>query len=163
MRFLTEMNGHALEGLLVYKRQEYSFDFMPSAPSDLADRIEPGSVASLAIGDLQIEVATHTGRLLYVWGYHPTQSWIPGPLVSPAASPGVVTFVDDRPLITGVSIPLKKVAEWPTIYDARTGWVRIGLTQDEGAADHALFAQDSVATVLRGELVALWLRPSMVD
>jgi hypothetical protein len=162
MRFVKDLTENALEGILVYSQREHSLSFTPSMPQDFLDRVGEGSVTSLLIGTLQIEVATNSGALLYVWGYHPSHSWKAGDLEAPFARRGSVTVHPDRALVAGVSISLKAVGDWPTVYDPHSGWLRVGLTQDGVPVDHVLFAEDAVASLSGEELTALWLRPSMV-
>src|SRR5205823_10356880 len=112
-----------LLGSLVYRRAEHSFDFEPAQPPPSLGR------TSLQYGTLQMEVALPSKVALYVWGYHPQESWQEATVSVPAAQPGLLE-VRDTELRPGVSLCQVKVGEWRTTNDVRTGWVRFGGPND---------------------------------
>jgi hypothetical protein len=137
-----------LTGQLVYRRAEYSFGVEP--------RSERG-VASLLVNDVQIEI-DENGYLLYVWGFCPSESWVPKHLGIPLSSPGRLRYAS-APVVPGISRRIHASKPWSINYDASSGWLCIG---DMRARDEMIaFAPDAIASLTSGHLVANWLHPTI--
>jgi hypothetical protein len=66
--------GNMLKGRLDYIHLDKAFDFSPTDEKDL--KPYHGKTAALLVSStLQIEFSAETGRLLFIWGYSPTESW----------------------------------------------------------------------------------------
>lgn len=149
-----------LEGQLVYRAYEYSFDFKVESQLELARRAGSNGTTSLLIGTLQIEIGIETGAALFVWGLHShSAQWRRDSLSRPSAQPGCVKAVFDEEPIMGVSQGLAEVGEWQTTYDPKTGWVCVSSNEHDGVESYVEFAEDTIAGLLNDELVSVWLRP----
>jgi len=147
-----------LAGTLRYRTAEHSFSFDVAMPGDLVERAGGPSVTSATVGTLQIEFGVRSRRALFVWGYHPRQTWRAGLLESPSADPGTVVLSPEIQLENGISIPLARVNEWSTFYDASSGWVRV--SQDMRAdSELALVADGVTIGELNGRIHSIWLHP----
>jgi hypothetical protein len=143
---LRRFDGKPVSGRLVYRRFEHSFDVEP--------RPERG-VASLLVNDVQIEI-DEDGRLIYVWGLCPHESWKAATLDAPAAKPGRLQYVDGE-VVPGVSKRLNAGKRWAVGYDSSSQWLCIGAESAHG--EMIAFAPGAVAVLGKDELVALWLHP----
>ena len=136
-------------GNLVYRADEYSFDFEP-APL--------GALTSVLINDLNLEL-DGDGRLVSVWGMCPYPTWKRTSLTLPSAENGEVFFVSDLPLVRGVSVPVNKIGTWPVYVDLASGWVRVA---SGGAAAAAVKPLPGVIveTTWEDDIASLWLMPA---
>lgn len=145
---LKHFRGNPLPGRLIYRRSERSFDLEP--------RLK-GGFAALLINDVQIEI-DEGGRLLYVWGLCPYESWTPGTLDAPEAKPGRLQHADGV-VTPGTSKRLNGDKRWPVSYDVSSGWLCIGDISVRG--ETIAFAPDAIAALKDGGLAGLWLHPDM--
>jgi hypothetical protein len=145
-------SGRGLQGRLVYRRSEHSFDFEPAHP------VSSSTTTSLQYGTLQMEVMLPSGIAQYVWGYHPQESWDQGVVVVPVAPRGLIEVRDSDLMREGVSTAKIKVGEWHTINDLGSGWLRFGGSTD-GGASYCEFGDAMVAAVAQGALTAFYLCP----
>lgn len=152
--------GDELEGSLVYVATDYSFRFDPGSPVALAERTGDLGVTSLAVGTLQIEVGVGSHLVLFVWGLHPRTRWAEGHLPDPAFRRGIVEVLYDPGLQRGVTVGLADVGVWSTVYDPRSGWVRVAASDALREDDHVLVST-GVVLGLRGDgdLCSIWLHP----
>lgn len=143
---LRRFDGKPASGRLVYRRSEHSLDVEP----------RPGrGVTSLLVNDVQIEI-DEDGRLLYVWGLCPHESWSPVTLNVPAAIPGRLQYIGGE-VVPGVSKRLNTDKRWVIGHDPSSHWLCIG---DESARGEVIaFAPGAVAVLREEELEALWLHP----
>jgi len=141
---LRRFDGKPVPGRLVYSRSERSFDVEPRPER---------SVSSLLGNDVQIEI-DEDGRLVYVWGLCPHESWKHVRLVPPAAKPGRLHYVGGS-IVPGVSKRLNSDRRWPVVYDPSSRWLRIGDDAVDGEA--IAFAPGAVALLREGQLIGLWL------
>ncbi len=156
--FLIFPGGDPIDGVLVYVRDDYGFDFRPSRPEQMPEFTQ-AACTSLLVGTLQMEVGVTTNRALFVWGYHPFSQWQNGPVEPPPVSPGLVQ-VTGLDLEVGISEALVDVNEWLTAYDPASGWVHVAQNPFEPAADAAVeFASGCLCGVKEDALVELWLKP----
>jgi hypothetical protein len=149
-----------LEGQLVYRAYEYSFDFKVGSQPELARRAGSKGTTSLLIGTLQIEVGLETGTALFVWGLHShSAQWRRDSLSRPLAQPGCVRAVFDEEPIMGVSQGLAEVGEWQTTYDPNTGWICVSSNVHDVFESYIEFAENTIAGLHNGSLVSVWLHP----
>lgn len=145
---LKRFDGKPVSGRLVYHRSERSLAMEPRPVR---------GVASLLVNDVQIEI-DEDGRLIYVWGLCPHESWADVELNPPAAKPGRLQYVGDE-VIPGVSKRLNADKRWPIGHDASSKWLCIG---DEAAHSEMIaFAPGAIAALTGGELAGLWLHPDI--
>lgn len=134
-------------GRLLYFRSEFSLD---TEPKPL------GGVASLLINDVQLEI-NEDGRLLYVWGYCPEQSWRTAVLKPPEAT-GAQLRWKGRSIPRGASLRLNESGPWDILFDPIGHNLRIGSTIVGG--QFVAFAPGATAELSHGSLVCLWLKLS---
>lgn len=147
-----------LQGKLIYRPNEYSFDFEVRSESELALRAGGKGTTSLLVGTLQIEVGIETGAALFVWGLHShSMQWRREDLPRISKEKGGLK-IDGEPII-GVSQGLAEVGEWQTTYDSEIGWLCIGSGENQLADSYREFAENTVAGLINDRLVSLWLRP----
>jgi hypothetical protein len=153
MEFAPDEEYIPLEGRLIYRKNEYSFDFIA------ADWRFAGGGAPLVIGTLQIEIDIYEHHLLFPRGLHPYTTWLAGdlPLLS-AKRCGVKALVEGV-LQAGAGIEIAAVGEWKTVYDPRTRWICIHGNDAFYTHTDIEFAENVVAGLLEQKLVSLWLRP----
>ncbi|WP_428309891.1 hypothetical protein [Hydrocarboniphaga sp.] len=143
---LRRFDGKPLSGRLVYRRSERSFDVEPQP--------ERG-VTSLLVNDVQIEI-DEDGRLIYVWGLCPHESWTAVRLDPPTAKPGRLQYVGGE-VVPGVSKRLNADKRWAVGHDTSSQWLCIGDQTVHGEV--IAFAPGAVAVLREGKLGALWLHP----
>jgi hypothetical protein len=122
--------------------------------------VEPppkGGVTSLQVNTVQIEM-DEDGRLLYVWGYCPHESWDAAMLTAPAAKLGRLQYIG-RDVVPGVSISLNADRHWGVGHDSTSRWLCIGDGSARG--EMVAFAPGAIAVLKEGELIALWLHPEV--
>jgi hypothetical protein len=165
IHFLVDQTLIPLNGRLVYRTNDSAFDFERIDAQQLVQRIGQGGSTSLTLGTLQIEIGVGTSIALYVWGYHPQASWRHGELPRIETQPSGVRIALANEgwsdLERGISIGLVEINEWPTIYDAKSGWLCIGSPNMHNSSDCVEFASDTVAVIQGDILTALWLHPKI--
>lgn len=139
------IEGIPLERRLIYWRSEHQLDTI---------RESSDGVASLLINDVQIEI-DEAGRLHYVWGYCPHESWLAAPLKEPRGQTGCLAH-HGSDVVPGISRRLN-ASRWSTTFDQSSGWLCVGEPRATGEA--VAFAPGAVVVLSAGELVALWLKP----
>jgi hypothetical protein len=143
---LKRLDGTPATGRQVYRRSEHSLDVEP--------RPRRG-VASLLVNDVQIEI-DEDGRLIYVWGLCPHESWKAATLEAPEAEHGLLQYVGEE-VVPGVSMRLNRT-RWAVAHDSSSHWLCIG--DDSARGESIAFAPDAVAVLSGDELVALWIHIS---
>lgn len=159
MRFL-KYDCTPLQGEVVYRAYEYSFDFKVKSESELTSRAGSKGTTSLVVGTLQIEVGIETGAALFVWGLHShSTQWLRDRLPGISPEEGCLKVLFDEEPVIGVSQGLAEVGEWQTIYDANTGWLCVRSNEHDVAESYVEFAQNTIAGLGNEKLVSLWLHP----
>lgn len=151
MRFqILNRSPEHLDSDLVYLEHEYSFD--------TEDYPEPKyGCASVCINTLQVRIDDE-GVLFYVWGYCPLTLFCPTFSYPVNYRVSMLTTCRDGDIIPGVSYGVNWDNEWPVYINKKEGWVCIGDPETEGR-ELVLFAPSAVASLVDGEMVALWLHP----
>jgi hypothetical protein len=146
---------------MIYRRSEYSFDFIQVDQSELLWRKQEGTMTPITIDTLQIEIAVDTGLALYAWGYYPNIRWTMGELqnISSYARPGTFCVEVDEGLYIGEAISYVEFGEWNTVFDPHTGWACIGNYEISHTARCIEFASNTVAVIDKERLEAIWLHP----
>lgn len=161
MMFVAVLDQSPLDGVLRYVDTEHSFTFDVGSPAEALARAGSSGVTSVSVGTLQIEVGVQTGMVLYVWGLHPRTSWKATKLSAPISVAGGVKVDVGEPLQRGASVQIAPVGVMTTLYDAETGWVRIGSTPTGTSDQMILVATGIVLGLSEGRLDGLWLQPVM--
>lgn len=159
MRFL-KYDCAPLQGELIYRAYEYSFDYKVSSESELALRAGNKGTTSLVVGTLQVEIGIETGAALFVWGLHShTTRWRRVHLPGVSSQKGCVKVLFDEAPVIGVSQVFAEVGEWQTTYDEDTGWISVSANEHDVVGSHVEFADNTIAGLANEKLVSLWLRP----
>lgn len=145
---LSRYDGRPITGRLVYRRSEYSLDVEPKPTR---------GVASLLVNDIQIEI-DEDGRLIFVWGLCPQESWASAIVKPPQSAFGRLHY--EGGVVPGVSVRLNAGKPWMAFHDPVSRWLCVGDQSSEG--EPVAFAPGAVAMINRGEIKALWLRPEIV-
>jgi len=146
---ISRSGGEPISGRLLYQRSESSFDVVPKPAR---------GVASLLVNDIQIEI-DEDGRLVYVWGFCPQESWASAIIQPREAVVGRLRY-EGAAVVAGVSRRLNAGKPWMVLHDRVSRWLCIGDHLSEG--EPVAFAPRAVAMLNCGEIKALWLRPEIV-
>ncbi|MFM0397877.1 hypothetical protein [Paraburkholderia aspalathi] len=159
MNFLWKA-GHAVDGDLIYRKSEFSIDFVQTKDS-AGEKNSRVDVSSISIGTLQLEVSMKCGEVLFPWGYFSSSRWISHPLTPPVAVPGRLLLSDTTTLLAGGASDLPGSEEWNTYFDRSSGWVLVG---GECVGDVAIeFATRVIGLLANEQLVGLWLKPTWIE
>lgn len=149
MRFYIAPHSKGLpNGKFVYKRDEYSFDFVPASVAGFA---------SLMVNDLNIEI-DRNGKLLSVWGLCPYNGWKESVLNHPETinSDLFVKGIDIRP---DVAVPINPDhVHLPVFADFEKGIVTISTGREPDFCVQ-IIPGAAVQISSRGEFCAIWLVP----
>lgn len=159
MRFTPSSGFSPLDGRLVYRDSECSFDFIPQSSVALKQRSGPDGTTSVLLQTLQIELDVETGSLLYPWGYLPSVSWRTVDLDMSVTVTRSLIVKDDEGFVAGVSVSVDRETDWIPCFDRGTGWFCMRQTGPTRNSEFFEFATSSVAELHEGRLVALWLHP----
>lgn len=140
-----------IEGVLIYRAYEYSFDFLSNHRS--------GDVYIL-IRYLQLTFDSSDNRLLTVWGVNPTNVWKKKKLLIPVFNKGIVKVRDDYEYQSSIAYRFEEFDRWETYFDEKSGWVCVGNYNLKG--DAIMFAQNIGVVLLNNEIVSLWLKPKFI-
>ena len=80
-------------GALIYRAEEYSFAYEPTAV---------GAFTSVLVNDVSLEI-DEDGVILEIWGLCPYMSWIDATLDVPKAFLGNVRVISNTPFQRGIS------------------------------------------------------------
>ena len=145
--FKINKTAKIVEGQVIYRKNEHSFDFEPAINTDY----------SLMIGNLYLGFDSESMLARQIWGYHPSTGWINKGLVFPTSFPGGLQI--NQEIEVGMTHRLVNIGEWKTYYDPKTGWICIG--DDKNLQDDISieFATDSIAVLSFNKLKSIWLKP----
>lgn len=138
--------------MVVYRPDEYSFGVEPDG-----DPI-PNVIQSILLDTLELHV-DDDARVVYVDGLCAHTKWVCGNLRPPKASRGLL-FAQGLRHQPGVSLQLDSISGWPVVADRQNGWVCIGREATSAALEVVEFAPATIAVLERGDLKAIWLKPS---
>ncbi|MEL7648771.1 MAG: hypothetical protein AAGU76_11800 [Sedimentibacter sp.] len=136
-------------GSLIYCKDENSFDFVPSNNADIL----------LLVGYLHIGVDSETMTVQQVWGFQPYEGWIKKTLSIPDFIEGELMVEGD--ILPGMSYRVNGGENWTAQFDSQTGWVCIGESEKVNRASFIKFADNTIAVINEGKLIALWLKPKI--
>ena len=159
LRFAYMPDCKLLEGKLIYRQQEYSFDFYVAEAKTMVG----GS--TITIGTLQIEVNGDTGCLRYIWGYWPNVTWKAVTLPTINFFSGGVKVMPIEDVNDAIVVTLEEYEKWRTFYDAENGWLCITPVEPEHLqlCQHIEFARNIGASISQEQLQALWLHPFLIS
>lgn len=141
-------SNQIIDGTLVYRRSENSFDFLSNNTGDI----------SILIKYLQITINASNNRMISVWGLHPHHLWKKTNLVTPTFKDGIVECIGNYE--SGVSYRIEEYENWDTYFDQSNGWFCIGNYNLEGEA--IMFANNIGMIISENRVVSIWLRPQII-
>lgn len=153
MRFKIVPGQMICCGKVVYRAEEYSFDF--EAPSC------DGGISSILINDVQLEI-DEEGRVLWAWGVCPYSIWEQTSSTPPDYIRGSLVALLDKEIIPGVSYRLTEPGAWRVYVNPDQGWVCVGNLVESGSIEAVEFATDTIAVVKDEVLKAIWLHPEKI-
>lgn len=147
IEFIVIANEKMNQGNLIYRKDENSFDFVPSKNADIV----------LLLGYVHIGIDSETMTVQQVWGYLPCENWKIQALTVPSAIGGKLLLKGE--LQPGMSYKIYPNDIWDTKFDPKTGWICIGENEPVMIDSIIEFASNSVAVIAGDKLKALWLKP----
>jgi hypothetical protein len=154
MRFKSNLQLDSFQGRLHYTGLEFDFEGFETLDA-------PRQTAPLVISrTLSLEFNVATGRILYLWGYSPKETWSKKDVPPPQAVRGAVFVeLDGRKPQPGVGIDVDTLYDAKEVFDPKTGWILIG--SNEGVPEEVVEIATGILLGLhKGDLVAIWLRLS---
>ncbi|MEN6307984.1 MAG: hypothetical protein ABFD91_09540 [Anaerohalosphaeraceae bacterium] len=121
-RMFYKKTEDIIEGKLVYRQGDYSFDFIPFSTDKFDTIVGEQSTTSLLINTLQIEISIQSKRLLYIWGYCPLFNYQEADIPEIKFEDGEITLLSDAALDIGVSMNISNGLKWSLYGDKKTGW-----------------------------------------
>jgi hypothetical protein len=139
-------------GHIVYIRQEYALNFVPSQYSD----------CYILIGDVEVGFRSYFDKrklATQVGGYCGTPTrWHHQRLFAPEFRMGRLLLLDET-IEEGENVRLEGSNIWSISYDPTTSWVCFGETLSATDAVAVEFATDCGAILQANQLKALWVKP----
>lgn len=132
---------------LIYKKEEYSFDCSPYIETDV----------TLFIDYLQVNIDSISGQVLGIRGFNSYKSWLPTKLNIPNYIVGGLKLVEE--IESGTSKRISKNID--TYYDISNGIVCIG-DKEPIDSESVMISKNIVMTIKEGQLISLWLFPSII-
>lgn len=151
MEFEIIYSNKVIEGKLLYRNNENSFDIEPTINTDI----------NILIGYLNIGIDSETFFVQQIWGYHPFGNWIKRKLEIPNSKKGIIKLITK--IEPGTTKRLEGTFEWNTYFDEMTGWVCIGDKTFDNY-DNAIEIITNCIIILNknGIIKALWLNPDKI-
>ncbi|HSX29730.1 MAG TPA: hypothetical protein VLE73_04185 [Candidatus Saccharimonadales bacterium] len=150
-KYNIDFEGQPTKGTLVYIEEDHAFNF-----TGFDKRMK---TAAITINEtLQVEFLVETGKVVYVWGYYPKESWGSGKVVPPHHTNGeVYVDVGEAPDM-GVGYEEPSVVG-KAVFDRESGWFHIGAPECSTCievADHTVLGFD-----VENHLRSVWLHPDI--
>ena len=143
---------------------------VPAAPGSLVfdvadDSLLTQDVTTVATDILLLNcvelIVDDVGVVQALNGYLPQADWAAGRLDPPPAVSGCLRV--EAEFTPGVALRCSSFeAPWPVVYDAGTGWIRISGWGEGARGQSVAFMDGAIAEVRDGELLGLWIRPTLV-
>ena len=152
--FTIDNEKKTLTGKPIYIMADQSFIFEPW--------LDPDYSIMLGSAYISVDIQTSTGKLQHISGFNPIDTWLAKELFRPVSFNGNVIVKSDLFLSGGGEY---YADNWRTFYDKVTGWVCIGnpdISNDD-LVKNVEFAKDTIASIRNQKLLALWVRPEIVD
>lgn len=164
MKFYFCESDTVLYGELVYRKPEYSVDFICSSTKQLKKKSGSQGYMSLTVGTLQIEVGIETRSLLYPWGLLYLTSFENKALKIPSFKKGTINIDPEEPeLINGISFNIPESNTWKTILDHDSGWIYMGRDDaDQKNTSYIEFASGATLGLTGGDISCILIKPKFL-
>lgn len=127
---------------------------------DIASTVDKPKNATILVADtLQLEFDTETGRVLFLWGYSPTESWSTGTVEAPVVPKGTARVILNIHAEPGGAYSDDHIPNNIT-FDKGSGWVRIGSAEHNAAL--ALGSDLIIGLDMNGHLSSIWVHPEFI-
>lgn len=154
MNLNINKDAEFLNGNLIYRKNEYSFDYEPSRNADFC----------LMIGNIYLGFNSESLLAQQIWGYNHYSGWISKKLTPPTPTQcGLSLESNNQGIESGVNKRLIKVNEWQTLFDKHIGWICIGEDNLNKTCCSVEFAKNIIAVLVDSQLKALWLKPQFIN
>lgn len=150
--FTYKRTNEIIEGTLIYRKEDHSFDFEPMRSSDF----------TILIGYLNITFNSHTRAARQIWGLNSYDSWQHKTLQKPVSFKGDLLLDASIKIESGEAERIIEVDTWSTFYDKQSGWICIGHPEYHLAEIAIEFASSTIAILENHTLKAIWLKPHFV-
>jgi hypothetical protein len=154
LRFEAKKGTLYYHGQVVYRREEWSFDFLPRQVSDFAVIIAMLDILFIVVGD-------SIAHACQICGYHPHTIWIKKELSLPASFEGSLILHSDV-VNEFDNVKLEGAERWKTSHDETLGWLCIGNDRKDQEDQAVEFATGIIAVVNRQRLKSIWFKPTLV-
>ncbi|HLG64539.1 MAG TPA: hypothetical protein VKY19_21555 [Ktedonosporobacter sp.] len=155
LRFEAKKGKLSYHGQVVYRREEWSLDFLPNQVSDFDVIIVDMLNIAFLVMDTSIAYACQ------ICGYHPHTIWIKKELSLPTFFEGSLILHSDV-VNEFDNVKLEGAERWKTYYDEALGWLCIGNERKDQEDRAVEFATGIIAVVNKQRLKSLWLKPIFI-
>ncbi len=149
MRFSINLQTSIQNRNLVYRTKDYAFDSTPTAKEISLD---------ILVNNVNLTI-NENDEVIQVWGMCPHTTWIASNHKVPEYKQGSLKLLTN--LEPGFSYRLNKEQEWEVSINEETGWICIGDPINRG--NSVEFNKGCVAVLSEEHLIALWLKPKIID
>jgi len=108
-----------------------------------------------------LDTICESGEVVHVSGYSPKNSWIKKKMTFPDALRGRLFVHFDKPPMKGTGISYNRT--WSTFHDAEQQCICIGDYQTNESDDCVEFANNIIAVLRGGDLIAIWAKIKEVE
>jgi len=152
MRFSFYSEEKDYIGELLYIRDEHSFLYKPYNTN--------AGVSILIGGYTELDTILETSEVTHVSGFCHKNTWIIKSINVPNSKKGCLIAHFDKPPMKGTGIEYDRSLE--TYYDEEKQYICIGDYCIEDTDDCVEFANNIIAVLRNGDLVAIWAKIKMV-
>ena len=136
------------DGELLYIQNEYSLLYKPFCTK---------AGVSIMCGDYtSLDTMQETGIVAHISGYSPKNSWVEKSMNVPTARSGHLIAHFDKSITNGMGIDYDRY--WETYYDKEKQYICIGDDDTKGDDDCVEFANNVIAVIREGALIAVWAK-----
>ena len=153
MKFIVEEPEVFYDFTPFYSKNGQSFFYQPDAPS----------VFSIIIGNgyISLDVSLISSTFYCISGYSPQSAWIKFDLNLPKAIRKNIKVISDCELHPGTGIDYG--TDWKTFYNVDNDVICIGVPQLSEKAVNIEFNTNTIASIIGSDLVAIWIKPDIVN
>ncbi|MDR1461124.1 MAG: hypothetical protein LBI78_05715 [Campylobacteraceae bacterium] len=165
IKLLYSLTPNILNGDLIYRKSEYSLDFIPNADSGII-YLDRKNFCSLSINTLQLEVDIEKRKILYPWGYFPLVNYVYRKINKPQSVYGNIYINSNEGLQHGVSYDISNPKSWKLFKDIDNGWVCISKNEDINDIKNNIcieFAKNSILCIKNNTANSLFMKPLLKE
>jgi len=141
------------EGELLYIQKDHSLYYEPFCTC--------AGISILCSGYTSFDTIHETGAVIHISGLNSKTSWVKKTLNVPIAKRGSVFAHFDKELSNGMGIDYDRY--WLTYYDEEKQYICIGDDCTDERDDCVEFANNVIAVIRKGDLIAVWAKIREVE